>query len=133
MKEYYEEIEVKAIKFGNCLCGKKLKRSKTFTQTLNPFNLKDGRLKTRSEILYELEEEANKWKTEQVHCEILTYWEWSEEERKKYDNEGMVMIEAKCGSLIKQIKKDGLPRCEECGFFLGDSTQAMCNCGKYKW
>ena len=23
--------------------------------------------------------------------------------------------------------------CEDCGTFLGDSTVAMCKCGKYKW
>lgn len=28
---------------------------------------------------------------------------------------------------------DGLPRCEDCGHFLGDSTVAICDCGKYKW
>lgn len=25
------------------------------------------------------------------------------------------------------------PKCEVCGFCLVDSTQATCNCGKYKW
>lgn len=25
------------------------------------------------------------------------------------------------------------PKCEDCGFCLVDSTQATCNCGKYKW
>jgi len=28
---------------------------------------------------------------------------------------------------------DGLPRCEYCGHFLGDSGVTMCDCGKYKW
>jgi len=45
--------------------GKKKRQSKTFWQTLNPFNLApDGMPKTRSEIMAELVTERKKWMEE---------------------------------------------------------------------
>lgn len=43
-------------------CGKKLKRSTTLEQTINPFNKnEDGTVKTHRQILIELESEAEDW------------------------------------------------------------------------
>ena len=42
--------------------GKKVRRQKTFSQTINPFNVKeDGTVKTRLDIQRELVAEAKEW------------------------------------------------------------------------
>ena len=42
--------------------GKKRKRQKTFEQTINPFNKNpDGSVKTRADIIKELNSECRKW------------------------------------------------------------------------
>jgi hypothetical protein len=40
-----------------------------------------------------------------------------------------------CGECEMCLDDDEVesPVCEICGFSLVDSTQGMCNCGKYKW
>ena len=65
----FEEIKFQATKTGKCQCGQRVKRSKTFTQTMNPWNRnKEGLLKNRDEIIEELEVEAIKWKEKPVIC-----------------------------------------------------------------
>jgi hypothetical protein len=50
------------------VCGKKMRRSTTFTQTINPFNKNaDGVMKTRGEIWKELAAEAESWTPVAVH------------------------------------------------------------------
>lgn len=49
-------------------CGKKVRRQRTFTQTLNPFNKIDGRPKTAPEIYAELKAEAAAWEAVPVEC-----------------------------------------------------------------
>lgn len=50
-------------------CGKKVKRSTTFMQTLNPFNKTEGgQIKDRSQIWKELRAEAEVWEQEPVPC-----------------------------------------------------------------
>lgn len=50
-------------------CGKKVRRSKTFWQTLNPFNkLPDGTVKDRRDIMRELRDEANAWRGQPEQC-----------------------------------------------------------------
>lgn len=45
--------------------GKKKRQSKTFYQTLNPFNRnEDGTVKTRAEIMTELTAERKRWMEE---------------------------------------------------------------------
>ncbi len=53
---------------------------------------------------------------------------------------GLVKSEAKTKASRENGKKGGrpkkeddLPRCEACKTFLGDSTIAICKCGKYRW
>lgn len=50
-------------------CGRTVRRTRTFWQTLNPFNKRaDGVVKTAPEIRAELLEEADKWEAEPVVC-----------------------------------------------------------------
>ena len=35
--------------------------------------------------------------------------------------------------IVIEEKDNKPPKCEVCGFSLVDSTQGMCNCGKYSW
>jgi hypothetical protein len=50
-------------------CGKKVRRQKTFWQTLNPLNtLPDGTVKDRGDILSELCDEANAWHKVPEQC-----------------------------------------------------------------
>lgn len=49
-------------------CGKKVRRQRTFTQTLNPFNKIGGRPKTSREIYAELREQAEAWEAVPVEC-----------------------------------------------------------------
>jgi hypothetical protein len=95
--EHYEELKVQGKKSGKCLCGKRLTRSVTFTQTLSPFNKKDGRLKTRNEIYQELNQEKDEWLKEPVRHAALSYWKLTKEQRQEYDEKGQVMTTLICG------------------------------------
>lgn len=58
-------------KTGKCpVCGKTVKRSRTFEQTLSPFNKNKatGELKTRQEIGLELKFEAEAWVPDYTHA-----------------------------------------------------------------
>jgi len=59
----FEKVSLTAIKSCKCKgCGKTIRRQKKFYQTINPFNKnKDGRVKTRKEILKELKERIATW------------------------------------------------------------------------
>jgi len=62
----FEKVERRATKRVPCAagCGKKVARSKTFMQTLNPWN-KDpetGAPRTRDQIWHALRAEAEAWK-----------------------------------------------------------------------
>ncbi|MFE3657219.1 hypothetical protein [Streptomyces sp. NPDC059165] len=47
------------------VCGKKVRRQRTFEQTLNPFNkTADGRVKTIKDIYPELQAKAAAWQAE---------------------------------------------------------------------
>ena len=63
MRMVFKEIKTKRTKKGICKkCGKGYQLSKTFMQTLNPYN-RDGNcnVKTLKQILIEIEREANEW------------------------------------------------------------------------
>jgi len=64
----FEVVKLSTYKTGYCKkCGKYITRSKTFDQTINPFNkLPDGTLKNRDDIFQELLEESKQWKSEPV-------------------------------------------------------------------
>jgi len=59
----FEVIRHKAVKSLPCaVCGKRLRRQRTFEQTINPYNRNaDGTVKTRAEIRQELITEARVW------------------------------------------------------------------------
>lgn len=68
MKINYKPVKYSATKTDICpICKKRATRSKTFSQTVNPFNTvwdffhKRNRPKTEAEILRELAIQANKW------------------------------------------------------------------------
>lgn len=66
----FESVPLPASKNLPCPgCGKKVRRSRTFSQTINPFNKNAaGQAKTRQEILAELRERAAAWKQEPEQC-----------------------------------------------------------------
>lgn len=105
VKEYYEEVKLRGTKSGKCQCGKRLTRSTTFSQTLNPYNKVGDRLKTRTEIMQELNIDRDVWKLEPVHCAIPSYWQWTSEQREEYNTTGKVVIEAVCGAKVLRQKK----------------------------
>lgn len=50
-------------------CGKKVRRTRSFTQTVNPFNRNDdGSVRTPYEIRQALMAEARVWESEPVPC-----------------------------------------------------------------
>lgn len=62
----FQEITHQVTKSVACtVCGKKVRRQRTFGQTLNPFNRNaDGDVKTSTEIGRELATEAQAWQAE---------------------------------------------------------------------
>lgn len=63
----FEEVKLYGSKSGKCsVCGKTATRSIKLTQTINPFNKKDGRQKKRDEIKQELREELAEWRSRPV-------------------------------------------------------------------
>ncbi len=65
----FEPVKYQAKKSGKCKCGKRVTRSTTFEQTLNPFNkMPSGRVKDRYDIAKELRAEAEAWKQIPVVC-----------------------------------------------------------------
>jgi hypothetical protein len=62
----FERVPLTASKSVPCTeCGKKVRRQRTFEQTLNPFNkTADGRVKTYKDIYPELRAKADAWKAE---------------------------------------------------------------------
>jgi len=66
----FEKVVFKASKSVKCKsCGGQVKRQKTFSQTMNPFNKShDGLPKMKNQINIELKDEAIKWKTKSEVC-----------------------------------------------------------------
>lgn len=60
----FERVSWRGNQYGPCQdCSRTTRRQKTFSQTLNPFNLnrEKGRPKTRREIETEVREQARTW------------------------------------------------------------------------
>lgn len=66
MRFVFEEVSLRAAKSLPCPgCGKKVRRQKTFTNTVNPWNVnEDGTPRTRDEIWEVLRNKASVWQTE---------------------------------------------------------------------
>lgn len=66
----FNEVAIHGEKSGKCLCGKRRTRKQRFYQTLNPFNTtKGGRVKSRADIIPELERERAKWMKKPIYCD----------------------------------------------------------------
>lgn len=58
----FQEVKIKGTKKWTDATGKKRQKTKTFSQTINPYNKnKDGTQKTRLDILEELYRERDTW------------------------------------------------------------------------
>jgi predicted unusual protein kinase regulating ubiquinone biosynthesis (AarF/ABC1/UbiB family) len=67
----FNEVAIHGMKSVKCAggCGRTLKRSRKFWQTLSPFNKKaSGELKSRDEIYEELTAERKAWIAESETC-----------------------------------------------------------------
>lgn len=67
----FNEVAIQGQKSVKCAggCGRRLKRSRKFYQTLSPFNKNRAReLKTRDEIYTELKAERDTWLAEPETC-----------------------------------------------------------------
>lgn len=62
----FEEIRRAGVKSVPCTnCGKKIRRQRTFSMTINPWNVNpDGSQRTREEIWTALGEKVSTWQTE---------------------------------------------------------------------
>ena len=72
----FPEVHATGIAFTRCLnCGKRVRRQRTFKQTVSPFNQHtDGRKKTYAEVLDSVNKEARAWASNVtnmgiVHCD----------------------------------------------------------------
>lgn len=98
----FDSVKLNVKKSGKCLCGKRLTRSYTFEQTLNPFNKNDrGFPKTSAEIMTELKAEAEVWQQEPPHHDRPAYWRWTDKQRKDYDNGKTITVTMSCGYPIE--------------------------------
>lgn len=66
----YEQVKRTAYKTVRCSsCGSTLRRQKTFTETLNPFNTNaDGTIKSRKDIWDSLAKKIVSWQSEPERC-----------------------------------------------------------------
>jgi hypothetical protein len=62
----FEEVSALAIRKGVCgVCGKRGRRQRTFTMTVNPWNKNpDGSVRSRSEVVEANREKAREWQRE---------------------------------------------------------------------
>lgn len=68
MRIEFEEVKLKATRHWT-ENGKRRQETKTFSQTINPFNKNaDGQVKSRFEIMQELEEQRYQWLREHANA-----------------------------------------------------------------
>ena len=73
----FESVKLQTRKSGKCVCGKRVTRSVTLEQTINPFNKNaKGDLKSYHEIWTELEAEAKEWKGKPVYHNRIFSGNW---------------------------------------------------------
>lgn len=60
----FESVNLTGFKQGKCAdCDKRTKRTKRFTQTINPYNRNpDGSVKTRDQVYESVRSEIDRWK-----------------------------------------------------------------------
>lgn len=74
----FESVKLQTSKSGKCICGKRVSRSITFEQTINPWNKNaKGEIKSYAEIWAELKEEAAVWRTKPVYHSRVLAGNWS--------------------------------------------------------
>lgn len=66
----FEELRTRRQHVGKCPnCGKRVSRSRSFEQTVNPFNKNaDGTVKSRDEVWAAVKAEADAWVPDFTHC-----------------------------------------------------------------
>lgn len=66
----FPKIEAKRSHSGHCpVCGRAVRRSRTFWHTVNPFNRRaDGTVRTPAEVRVEVEREADAWVPDFTHA-----------------------------------------------------------------
>lgn len=57
----FEKVSIKGRKVWKDADGKRHQKTREFCQTINPFNLLDGRPKTHEEIMAEIKTECDAW------------------------------------------------------------------------
>ena len=65
----YDEISTAVTSTGNCpVCGKRVRRSRTFTQTVSPFNRNpDGTVRTRAQVSAAVVAKSRTWQPDFTH------------------------------------------------------------------
>lgn len=65
----YEAVTAHRERIGNCpICGKRVRRARTFQNTINPFNRNpDGTVRTRREVHANVERIADEWVPDFTH------------------------------------------------------------------
>ena len=66
----FPEIVARRTKSGSCpVCGKRVRRSQTFSETVNPFNRNEGgTLKSPAEVRVSVNKEADAWVPDFTHA-----------------------------------------------------------------
>jgi hypothetical protein len=64
----FEEVTYAVTRNLKCECGKRLRRSRTFAHTVNPFNVnkETGQPKTLAEVWADVKAEGDAWQPEPV-------------------------------------------------------------------
>jgi len=66
----FDEMKLTFVKHFTCLCGRNLRRQKTFSQTYNPYNVvaDRSRPKTREEVAAAVRAEGLAWRAAPEPC-----------------------------------------------------------------
>lgn len=69
----YEAVTVTKVMYGTCpVCGKRSRRSRTFRNTVNPFNKRpDGGVRSYAEVLDNVDRLADQWVPDFIHEKCL--------------------------------------------------------------
>lgn len=103
----FDEVTNQVVKSLPCpICGKKLRRQRTFMQTRNPFNKNaDGSVKTTLDILKELMVEASKWQAvAEPHPKCVPPGrDWTPERWNRKTGQTTVVVKRHCNGCDKPI------------------------------
>lgn len=74
MRHVFERVSTSRKRVGNCPnCGKRVTRSRTFEETVNPFNWNaEGEVKSSAEVRADVEALADEWVPDFTHCEAVS-------------------------------------------------------------